>query len=1092
MPPQKRASLHAALLLSGFAALVYELSWTRMLQRVFGVGDLAVATVLAAFFGGLGLGSWLASRYAERVTRPARAYAALELAIAAFAFVSPFLVPWVGHAYTAVGQDASGELLSAWRLGVALLLLLPPTVLMGATLPILAKVVSEGAWAKEVTGLYVTNTLGAVLGAGAAGLWLLPRVGGRISTWIAAGASLAAAALVVAMFRGTSTAPRDTGAAEAAPDAGGGTAGIAFAASLAAGTGLASLAGEVLWTRLLRTVLHATTQAFAAMLVCYLLGIALGGLLARRLARSKAGAATALAGTQLLAGIMTVGAMAFLPHLVRVVPLLRGQPSFVPHEPSVILAVAAALLLPLALVLGTGLPLAWKLAESDDAGAARGTGALLAANTLGGLVGSLLAGFALVPLVGIEASLFVVVFIHMLVAGLAARRAAKERSPVTRALVTTGPLIVAVLLISTQPTVDLPYLLRANENGLAALVQGPGEAWREPIVFLREGRSATVTVERRPTGLRLYNDGRPESGFGSSEPGFGPELALLGGMPTLFGPAQGRAMVIGLGAGHTTSLLLAGGFERVDVVELEAGIVEAARLMHEARETPFPLDDPRARLVIDDARNRLALADAGTYDAVVSQPSHPWLAGSSALYTREFFEEVDRALSDGGVFSLWVNLFRIRPRHVQAVVRTLTEVFPHVQGFIAEQSSLLLCATKHPAEWGDGLDAAIARLERYLGPQQIADRAALARHLELDGAATRALGAGGEVIVDDRPMLEFELARTPPGTAVVPPMLDRLVRQTPWWSEPFAERWSGGDRSAAFLGRVSAVEARPLALERVADSLPHAGLSDAGRRLVSGAIAEARGDVRGALEAYDAAADPRAASRADRLRLAEDMPRRALRVAASRSTDPELAAPLLRAALRVDAPWAYAIAIEVAERVARPEEQALRQLVSLHAAEPCRPWRVARPGVEGLARGVGEVAFVARVCADAEGDREAAIRLSTLSVRARRAAAEAAWEAGERCRAGGNGGCALMNLRRALRTYPSHSRAAASLATLLVASGRRDDARAVLLETLEATEGIDTSRQRLAAAAAQLGIELPGLSAPVTESPTSIAPSSQD
>ena len=119
MPPQKRASLHAALLLSGFAALVYELSWTRMLQRVFGVGDLAVATVLAAFFGGLGLGSWLA----ERVPRPARAYAALELAIAAFAFVSPFLVPWVGHAYTAVGQDASGELLSAWRLGVALLLL---------------------------------------------------------------------------------------------------------------------------------------------------------------------------------------------------------------------------------------------------------------------------------------------------------------------------------------------------------------------------------------------------------------------------------------------------------------------------------------------------------------------------------------------------------------------------------------------------------------------------------------------------------------------------------------------------------------------------------------------------------------------------------------------------------------------------------------------------------------------------------------------------------------------------------------------------------------------------------------------------------
>lgn len=1094
MSRQRRLALHGALVLSGFAALVYQISWTRMLHRVFGVGDLAVATVLAAFFGGLGLGSFLAGRRAERVTRPARIYAALEIGIAVFAFVSPWLLPWVGTAYAAIGRDASGGTLTLWRLGVALVLLLPPTVAMGATLPILARAVSRDEWSRHVTGLYVSNTLGAVLGAGVAGLVLLPRLGGRSSTWIAAAASLAAAAWVGAVFRGVvveADAPPSERAEETATEAREARPSIALPAALALGTGLASLAGEVLWTRLLRTVLHATTQAFAAMLVCYLLGIALGGLIARRLARTGEGASRALAVTQALAAVMTVLAMVSLPHLVRLIPILRNEVSFVPHEPGVILTVAGLLLLPLAVVLGTGLPLTWKLAENDSAGAARGTGALLAANTLGGLCGSLLAGFFLVPAVGVEAALFVVVFVHLIVAGLAARRAAASLGPAVKSLALTAPLALGVVAIWLGPSVELPYLLRADENAIASLVQGPSAPWRDSIVFLREGRNATVTVIRNPSGLRLYNDGRPESGFGARDPGFGPELALLGGAPALFGSERRRAMAIGLGGGHTSSLLLAGGFERVDVVELEEAIVEAARLMHEARETPFPLDDPRATLYIDDARNRLALAEPGAYDAVVSQPSHPWLAGSSALYTREFFGEVDQALSERGVFSLWVNLFRIRPRHVRAVVRTLTETFPHVQGFIVDQSSLLLVASRHPQPWGPELASRLETLSaRYLEPHGIASRGALAAALELDDEAARALGEGAEIIVDDRPMLEFELARTAPTAFVGPADLDRALARVPWWSEGLAERWPQSERLEAFLRRVAAVVARPLALDRVELSLDHAGLSSAERALVEGALAEARGDIGGALRAYDRAATPEAAARADELRVAEDMPWRALRVAAGRQVAPARSTALLRAALQVERQWAYQVALDIASRVGAADEAALLGFVRLRAAEPCRAWRESPRQTETMARVVGEVAAIARECADAADDRDGARRLETLSVRARRAEAEGAYERGEACRAGGNGGCALMLLRRATRAYPSHSRAAIALATIHHRAGRTEDARRALIAAFEATQGVGPSQMRLGAAARELGIQIRGLDeAPTSDgSPTSAAP----
>ena len=287
--------------------------------------------------------------------------------------------------------------------------------------------------------------------------------------------------------------------------------------------------------------------------------------------------------------------------------------------------------------------------------------------------------------------------------------------------------------------------------------------------------------------------------------------------------------------------------------------------------------------------------------------------------------------------------------------------------------------------------------------------------------------------------------------------------------------------------RTFLVDPLGLALRRIEASLVSAELSEEGAALVRGALAEARGDIRGALRAWDAAATEEAAFRADRLRVEQGYARTALRVAATREAAPRSATPILLAALDVGSEDALRRALLVAARADAPEDRPLARWVEREAAERCSTWREDPRATEALSRRVGEVAFRAQSCAFAADQSAAARRLGTLAVRARRVAAEAAFEIGERCRTGGNGGCALLMLRRALDRYPSHSRAAVGLAALLHEGGDDGGAREVLLDALRQTEGIAASQSRLGAAARELGIDL-GVQLPEAGgSPTSTA-----
>ena len=1070
------AALYAALFCSGAAALVYQSTWGRMLHRVFGVSDLAIATVLATFFLGLGIGSAVGGRYGDRTKNPAYTYAALELAVVFWALASLWLVPRIHDVYAGLAQNLGFGGRTVIRFALAVVILLPPTVFMGATLPMLISAVARRGvvWESSATRLYATNTFGAVLGAAATGLYLVPAFGAQAAIAIAAAASALAAMLVFLPWRGQGTEVDDPlSAADRPVLSRERRRALLFAALLAAGAGFASLAGEVLWTRVLRMVVQGTTQSFAAMLVNFLLGIGLGSILANRLVQ-RFDARWLFGVTQLLLALLTAGAIWTASQLPRIVMLLQGATIVVPHDWTVVLLASAILLFPIALTLGTSIPLAWRIAGGHADEAAHHGGKILAANTLGGLVGSLLAGFVLVPLLTVEKALYTIALVHVLLASAAFALATRRARARWRAMALVTPFAAAAALFALQPSLHVPYLLDAWYDPTTALIAGPESSWGDTVQYLREGRNTTVTVIDRGDSLRLFNDGRPESGIGGSEPGFGEELVVLGALPSLYARAPRRAMIIGLGAGHSTAVVLGGAFEHVDVVELEDAVVDAARHLYEDSARPFPLDDERAHLVIDDARAQLVLAEPGSYDAIVSQPSHPWLAGSSALYTVEFFQEVNRALADGGVLSLWSNLFRIKVRHLKRIVATLLQVFPEVHAYVAEDSSFILVAGRGPF----ALDQTFAEraagegLRPFLQPFALDDLADFASVLELDTVGARAFTEGAQPLVDDRPALEFELARLPHQSGLTLAQLDYALRELPWLSPQSFEAIPESMRADVLLERIGWVGLRWHQLKRLGRQLSGYALDPEERALVQGALAEELGDVDTAVAHYRRAMpDARAHYRLSHL--LEEEQRYEELIAHGRTHGAAFVSGrgLLRAALALDDPSAAAVAIAVSERASDAGDAALLAVLRARVASDCSALTRALQENEP-AQAEPTALLLGMECALAKGERSQARAWAKAMARHERARGDEQTKLGQEAVGEGNRGLAYVYFRRALRADGAQAEAASGLARMYADQGNDAAAARVLRSAHREAQGLPNAISTIESQASALNVSL--------------------
>jgi spermidine synthase len=782
-PPAPRARLVSALgvafVLSGAAGLIHEIVWTRLLGLVFGVTEMAIATVLAAFMGGLAIGSWLVGGRLAGPTDGRRLYARLEIGIGLAALAVPLALALVEPLYGWLWRQFhfSFAVFSALRFVVAGAVLLAPTIMMGATFPALA------AYLRAVAGdaappqwLYTLNLAGAGLGVGAAGFLLLPAVGIRATILVAALINVGVGLWVWRMPAAPAAAapPRAPAAALAAPSV------LLAAAAL---SGLTSFATQVAWTRSLAPIVGSTTYAFTAVLLVYLAALALGSAWATWRARRARDVAYDLVVMHLVAAGLALAAIGFLDEMPRV--YLRLYEVWDPSVPggSVARACATAVMVLLAPVAaaGTLLPLALIALLPHDVGrTAAAVGRVYALNTVGAIAGAVLAGFVLVPGLGTQRTLTAMALATAAMGvALAARLPARARLVPAAALVASG---IAAWGLGQDDW---------NQRALNVGVYEPGReaaaALRDPwvrVVFHREGPTASVVVMRwdDPEPDDVINGLLINGRANASDSSF--DLAtqvILAQLPLLVAPRTDRMLIVGWGSGVTVGSATQSDVRHVDAIELEPAVVHASALFEHVNLRP--LDDPRVTLHVDDARH-LLLASRDRYDVIVSEPSHPWLAGVANLFTEDFYRIAAERLTEDGVFAQWLQTYQISWDAWRSLLGAFQSVFPEVLVFRspAEGSSdTVLLGTRRPLR----LD--LAEIERrWSDPRTRADLAriglgrveALLALLYVGTKEVRDLARGAARNTDDSMYVEFRGARDMAGASASEEehIIDRLGR----------------------------------------------------------------------------------------------------------------------------------------------------------------------------------------------------------------------------------------------------------------------------------------------------------------------------
>jgi spermidine synthase len=731
-------------LLSGFAALIYQTAWTRQFAFVFGTSELAVATVLAAYMGGLALGSWFASRYVGRVSRPVLVYGLLEGGIALAALAVPFAIRASQAVFVAVlgGRPdlppSGGTAQAAYFLLSSFAILLVPTALMGATLPLLARHVvhSAGQIGSRIGALYAINTAGAVAGTLAAAFWLLPAFGLAVTVGAAVAVNAVVLAIAVAVAR---RAPPVAVEADAAAAAAGPRRHWILPAILVSGA--VSFTYEVLWFRLLSHLLGGSTQAFATMLASFLLGITLGSAVAARFARDPARAARGFGAVQI--GIALLSVLAFV--LLDSAPALANVLTHRLGRTASDVLVSVAILLPSTLCIGATFPFAVRVLARGPEEASAAAARVYAWNTVGAIVGSVGSGFWLLPAAGFSGTLAATTLTSATIA-LAAALFAAPRA-LALAAVAAG-VLVATLFVRVAP----PWrLLRVGP-----VTQAPHEG---EIVFHAVGRSATVLLLDEGNQWGLRTNGLPESSIGSRyslKMKYG-SSRWLGALPSLVRPETRELLVIGLGGGVAIERV-PDTVERLDVIELEPEVIEANRFVQSTRRFD-PLSDARVTLHVNDARGALELTDR-RWDAIASQPSHPWTAGASHLYTREFFRLAKSRLKPGGVLVQWMGAQFVDMELLRALLATILDTFPYVQVYTPYLAGEFVFVASDqpfdvPASAARTLAAAPA-LFSEIGLNRPEDVVAA---MALDAEGARRFAAGAPVSTDDQNLLQTRSAR---------------------------------------------------------------------------------------------------------------------------------------------------------------------------------------------------------------------------------------------------------------------------------------------------------------------------------------------
>ncbi len=746
-------------LISGATGLLYEVAFAKVLATIFGATAYSISTVLSAFMAGLALGAYLGGRFAGRVARPLAGYGVAEIMVGVICAVTPWVFDALASAYVALARDTSSlPALIAARGALTFTAILIPTACMGATLPLLSRVLAHQADSqRKLPRLYAINTIGGALGSLLSAYLVLPTLGIRGTMRAAAIINVVLGVTAILVARRDPPVPTSTERSDevsSKPGAPPSTAKLPTEFLLFAfASGYLVFATEVVETHLLTLLIGNSAYAFGLMLAVFLVCLGFGAARSTSIS-GRAGSDVGLARGLSLSALflsLTIPLWDQLPRIFsaagKVVDSWAGRELCRAFVAFAILAIPTAFM-------GTTFPLLLgRIAQR--ATVAKDVAKLTIANTTGTILGSVITGYLVLPLLGSQRSLVAVAIVFAILAGLASLKLPRDKRSTH---VIWAVSCVAAVLGVLGPRWDLS---RMTNGANVYFTHGPPP---DSIEFVREDvHGGVTTVARRGDRLTLYTNGK----FQGDD---GPEMVAqrrFAHFPSLFLPQEKRALVIGLGTGTTLGTVTAYPFEHIDVAEISPAIIEAARL-HFAGPNRHSLDDPRVKLHLNDGRNVL-LVGREPYDLITIELTSVWFAGASNLYSTEFYRLAKSRLSPGGVLQQWVQLHHIRPRELAAIVRTLHQEFEHVALFEGGSQGILV-ASEAPLI---ASRARLARLEQLPSIQETLEGRPLASLLSelilADDDITRlaediAKSSGGPILsTDDNLYLEYA---TPKGNVL--------------------------------------------------------------------------------------------------------------------------------------------------------------------------------------------------------------------------------------------------------------------------------------------------------------------------------------
>ncbi|MBI5800199.1 MAG: fused MFS/spermidine synthase [Verrucomicrobia bacterium] len=759
---------------SGATALVYEVLWSKHLALVLGSTVQAQTVVLAVFMGGLALGNRLFGRRADAVSHPLALYGKLEIAIGFYALIFHLLHSVADKVFIGVGTPLLEVpvALLALKAVLSVGLLLGPTILMGGTLPLIAAWLNRrGTDAGRLSArFYSVNSLGAVCGAWLAGFLLVPALGMTASIQLTAMVNVAIGLTALGLARKTVVpAPcerrldedrRSQTTATGATDLSLITNYSSLSLAIVALTGAISMSLEVLASRSLVLLFGASLQAFAIVLMSFILGIGLGGAVmasprTRGWTRETATMALLL-GAAVWLGLLIAGVEQWVDGYRWVkTGIARTETGFTFHQAFAAVMSVVVLGIPAGL-LGAVLPLWIRDLPQSGPELGRGVGRLLTWNTLGAVAGTLVTGFVLMPQLGLRGAFLALALGLCVAAWLLGRKFQRVTLQFTAATVGAALLMVGAMGGDTWRHLLSSGIFRLRETEIGKDLVGHRQRHIK-IRFYEDAADASVAVEQgdgvgASDQFVLRINGKPDA----TSRGDMATQFLLAHLPMLARPDSKDIFVLGFGSGVTAGALLGHPIGRVTVAENCAPVLRAGEFF--APWNRGVLTNPLARIVPEDARTLLKLSPQ-RYDVIISEPSNPWMVGVGSVFSREFYELCAGRLKAGGIMTQWFHVYEMHDGIVALVLHTFASVFPHVELWDPGTGDIILLGSQKP--WATGPDVWRKVFERAEPGKDLAaiglhaPEALWARQFASQGT-TRAFIENGPEQSDEFPVLEYE------------------------------------------------------------------------------------------------------------------------------------------------------------------------------------------------------------------------------------------------------------------------------------------------------------------------------------------------